>query len=210
MNRFLALLTVASFVLGGLLLSALLPGCTDLKEGDIVTSPTDNPTNDDFSQDEAAAARMQTWIDQMDPFVSQASDGSYSLDWQGFLRSISGTHPEGIRYLAAGGQPSEDAKVIQQLKDGIPMANAALQQNGSEKAASPQGWACWTYWWGRRCCYWGSTGWWIVDRMHNGDSIPPWGWLINPYSQWAEGLMRSYNGFCANGSWAGGIWLTAP
>ncbi|MBI3956826.1 MAG: hypothetical protein HY340_02450 [Candidatus Kerfeldbacteria bacterium] len=191
-----------------MLMSLFLLGCADLKQGDVFTSPSDPPESG-FSQDERKAARMEAWIERMDPFVNQSAEGAYVLDWDGFLRSIRETHPEVADHFVIGSAASDDTRVIQELKASMAAGNDLLQQTPG--GLDTLGWACWTYWWGRRCCYWGNTGWGLVAIMAAGTAYPPWGYALTPYSAWAGYLMQVYGGFCANGSWAGGPpWLTRP
>lgn len=175
-------------------------------------------TTADYSEYEATADLYTYWIEQMDPYVSEQADGTYLLDWDGFYRSIAASNPEEVRYFAVGGQPTKDATVIAELRDGIPIANAAIL---AAKVASPQsaeetaevlGSHCWNYWWGRRCCYWGNTGWVVAGIINAGGSIPPWGWLLWPWRFFINYYMAVYSGFCANSSWAwpSAIWITRP
>lgn len=199
--------TVAIIMIAGLVAIAILfNSCSRDKE---ITAP--EQPKDEFASFKAKAQVYQDWIECMEPYVIKNTDGTFSLEWDKFLGSIKVSYPEVARYFQGNGSPSDETKVIEELKNGIPLANEELLKGGAfGKVCDTQGYACWTYWWGRRCCFWGSTAVWAVAVLTAGGSLPVVGWGFNIYAAWAAALTALYNGFCANRSWVGGCWLTAP
>jgi len=186
------------------MLAMLLPACSENMPTEQKTTQPEEST-EDFTAFEQAAERYEHWIAMMDPFVLQTEDGTYIFDQDGFLGSLGTDQSEIVRRLALSDEDNPDSKVILELMESISVGNEQIR---SEKAAL--GHACWNYWWGRRCCYWGTTGWQIVAWMAAGAAFPPWGYALTPFAAWAGYFMQVYNGFCANGTWVGGMWLTAP
>lgn len=160
-----------------------------------------------FGQEEIQARRHTEWIGRMDPFILTEADGTHQLDLEGFLSSVRTSHPEVVHYFEGQGSPTEDTKVIEELRESVPAGNKAIVQEGRN---STLGSACWTYWWGRRCCYWGQDARRMILALEIGGAVPILGAGMQVYAPWARYLFEKYGGFCFNGSWAGGIWLTAP
>lgn len=193
----------------------ILAGCGDRGQGPTdpsVNSAHPHPAPADSSAEQFAvferqATRYQKWISIMDPFVTQDERGFYRFSEAGFLNVLQAEYPEVSANLqGVGGPGSDDAAVVRELRDGIAKANQI--QNSS--AHEVQGWACWTYWWGRRCCYWGNDAWAIVALASGGSAIPVFGFAFAPFAAWAGYLTQVYGGFCINNSWAGPMWLTRP
>ncbi|KKW13448.1 MAG: hypothetical protein UY52_C0044G0008 [Parcubacteria group bacterium GW2011_GWC2_49_9] len=187
---------ISILVIAVLLHATLFVGCNN-----------ESPTN--------AIRLYESWIARMDPFVTTESNGTYTLDWNGFLASIQPDHGAVAKYFAGIGLLSDDAKIIEELKGSIPIANAEiLQANAkrSNEALQPEvAGACWTYWWGRRCCYWGAEGWRIVTLLEAGAFLPaPFNVIIGGLGLYLAYYMSVYNGFCLNASWVGGQWVTRP
>jgi len=178
------------FMILPLLITMITPACSQKK----ATEPTPTPEND-FQSLEADAQRRQDWIDRMDPFVSQNKDSTFSLDWAGFIAQYSSLS-------------EADQAVVNEFAEGIPVVNAMVLNGELDNMSC--GYACWWYWWGQRCCYWGSTGVWAVALLCAGSALPVIGWGFIIFCSWATALQTIHGGFCANRSWVGGIWLTAP
>ena len=172
-----------------------------------VTQETVQPPGTEFSAQEAQAQRYENWIAKMDPYVTTNPDGTYTLDFDGFISSIRTTNPKVASYFTAAGVSSEDAKVIETLKNGIPLANAEILQpsaKGSVDVMLPDaaGSACWQYWWGKRCCYWGSTAQQIANYLLFGGSISIFIPILAGVSGISGALLQlyvtAYGGFCVN------------
>ncbi len=156
---------------------------------------------------ERDAAQRTLWIERMEPFVAKLSDETYRLEWDSFIKTTvfeEKTHAS----LNGEGPVTADAKIITELRDGITTGNLAILRE--QAGLGVLGSACWTYWWGRRCCYWGNQAWAMVSIMAGGGVVPPLSLVLTPYAAWAGYYTQVYGGFCVNGSWAGGIWLTKP
>jgi len=212
LKKSLILLVLVSF-----LNTILLAGCGEEKP---VSSVQTQESDTEFSKLEARAQLYENWIAEMDPFVTTNSDGTYSLDWDSFINYIRSTNPKVAIYFTAAGVASEDAKVIEELKNGIPIANLEILQFNAKRssdAMQPEaaGQACWWYWWGKRCCYWGSTGWTIVNALQFGAAggaiiLPLIGFVTAGMAWLFQQYMINYNGFCLNQSYIGGQWVTRP
>lgn len=200
MHRSTVLLIVAFF-----LMAVLLPACSEKVPTQEDAAQVGVPDNATIAQ-EQMAERYEYWIGQMDSFVHQDDNGIFVLDRDGFLRSLTVDNRETLRRVAVADTSNTDAKIILGLIKSVEAGNEQL----ASKAV--MGSACWSYWWGRRCCYWGREGWMVVGLIQVGSSIPPWGWLLSPYAATAAYYMGVYGGFCANSSWAwpAAIWLTRP
>lgn len=190
-----------------MLVVPMLSGCTE--DAVISTAPEEQSIQvpEEFAEQQVQAERFQQWIDRMDPYVSQSPDGTYALDWHAFQQDLAGSDPQLALSLQNGATPGKDAKVILELRDGIPIANKALKEH-PEGVTQTAGYWCNTYWWGRRCCYTGNDGWLAVSLMSAGTGIPGLGWGFAIYAAWAAYYMQVYGNFCGNASWAGGAWLT--
>ena len=195
-------------------LCSTLAGCSGDKSNGPMDSDRalDPPESDDipteFVLDAELAARYEAWINAMDPFVTQDPEGSYHFNDEAFINEIRQEHPEVVSNLLGEAiQPSRNASIVKELLDGIALAN---KNHPSQGGSEIQGWACWTYWWGRRCCYWGNDAWAMVAMASAGGAIPVFGFGLVPYAAWAGYLTQVYGGFCINNSWVGGMWLTRP
>lgn len=177
-----------------LLVLAIGPGCQKK-----VTDPAPTPKND-FQSLEANAQLHETWIERMDPYVSQNKDGTYAFDSTGFAATYSSLS-------------DADQTVVSSFIESIPVVNAKIL-NG-ELNNMECGGACWYYWWGERCCYWGSTAYVAIGILQAGGLLAGFigGIYFIAMAQWASWLNDHYGGFCLNITWACGpvcAWLTHP
>lgn len=138
---------------------------------------------------------QERWIAAMDPFVTENADGIYVFDEDAFNDMY-------------GELVDSDLVVVTELKASIPVANQQIKHRTLNPEAA--GSACWWYWWGQRCCYWGSEGRSMVKWLQIGGLIPLYGTLSGLYGILADDMMNKYGGFCLNRSYAGGVWLTRP
>ncbi|MFA6512430.1 MAG: hypothetical protein WCV86_04900 [Patescibacteria group bacterium] len=195
----------------------LLSGCSE-DHAQVIAPPQEQTAPsvpDQYAQYEAQGTLIQQWIDRMDPYVTQNADGTFVCDWQAFQQDLARTNPQIALALNGAATPGKDAKVIVELRDGIPIANKALkeQPEGMTQTASTR---CYWRWWGRTCCY---TGWdaevavWTnaAAAVVAGIAGGPIGAGVVAYIAWvAERLTDQCGGFCINATWVGGFWLTCP
>jgi hypothetical protein len=147
----------------------------------------------------------------MDPYVTENKDGTFSLKWDKFIGSIQGTYPEVTKYFQGKGQPSDQTKIIEELKNCIPLANEELLKSGSfGKRCAEQSSACWWFWWGVKCCYWGTEG-YVVTCAISAGSVAPWPvniifWGLGTY---AQTIWYRYQHICLGRTWVGGFWISS-
>jgi hypothetical protein len=197
----------AFFMALAMLIVMIAPSCTEKK----VINPTPTPENDIQSL-EAKAQVLQDWINRMDQFVTQNSDGTYTLDRAVFLGTIQASHHDVYEYFTANGQKTTDAEIVEQFINVISITNAEILKGENDEVIC--GSACWHYWWGYRCCYWGNEAHYAIAAMSfGGISGPLWPirLLLGAYAIWAQLVHDNHDGFCINWCPIGNtIWITAP
>jgi hypothetical protein len=169
----------------------LLPGCTGVK------APTVSEPEQPFAKEEAKAALYESWIAQMDPYVSQAKDGQYVFDEVGF----NATHT-----LIAG----TDLAAVQELTQGIPIVNAQMLQEAKNPGSTALGQACWYFWWGHKCCYWGANAQRAIGWLRYFGTLPAIGFVGKFWEQVANNIYLAHGGFCTNMNWLGTCWMSTP
>jgi len=195
-----SLMLLASFML----VMTAFHGCSNQDDSPTASTGSEEVVIQDDDQIEISDAELaaftvqaklyQKLIDEMDPYVTENKDGTYSFDSVGF-QAVSQNFND------------DDKVVINDLKKGIPIVNGMILKNSASKTL---GSACWWYWWGQRCCYWGSTAHYYVMVLAMGGPIPVFGWGYAVFAAWAGYFTNVYGGFCFNRTWAGGVWLTTP
>lgn len=194
-----------------LALSPVFIGC-DQGTKQTPVSVDDNTGDEQIAQN---ADRYEAWIAQMDPYVSEQKDGTYVLQWDEFCAAVRSDNPQLYEEITQGNPSGNaDAAVILELRDGVPVANETiLAIRSGASAASEQ--ACWNYWWGRRCCIWGNTARYFASSLSAFSTVfryLPWisSFIIAAYFSTVVAYTNIYGGFCVNGSWIGGFWITHP
>jgi len=139
----------------------------------------------------------QIMIESMDPFVVKNNNGTYKFDSVGFNQAN--------QVLT-----SDNTEVYSKLTKSIPIINKQILEERKSPGSTALGAYCNWYWWGKKCCYTGSTAQYYIMVMTMGGPIPVFGWGLATYAAWAGYLTAVYGGFCFNGIWGGGVWLTAP
>ena len=86
------------------------------------------------------ADRIEQWVERMDPYVTQNADGTFSIDYASFQQRYTNLTPE-------------DQAVVIGLRDGIPIMNESILRGRDD---SIEWAACWSWWWGTKCCYTGN------------------------------------------------------
>ncbi|MDD5039606.1 MAG: hypothetical protein PHY34_00480 [Patescibacteria group bacterium] len=182
-------------------------GCSQLgdKTSTTIAGPTDNPGVDSLALMLEQYKVVENTIAKMDRFVTINDDGTYTLDFQGFL-SAEGKNLTSGEMNAANG-----------LKDGIPIVNSLILQEQRKPGSTALGSACWRYWWGIRCCFWGSTASQIANGLQIGTITVLWFPLVGAVSGFTGSVLQAcYNawgGFCVNVSWGFPVvppWITRP
>ncbi|MFH1236107.1 MAG: hypothetical protein V1685_04190 [Parcubacteria group bacterium] len=216
---------ISILVIAVLLHTTLFVGCNNESPANVSgISDVQTPNVDDreFHAMEARAAIYELWIARMDPYVTTNSDGTYTLDWDGFLASLQTEDHAVAKYFAGAGVISNDAKIIEGLRDGIAIANADLLQPNAKRSSDAMlpeaaGSACWRYWWGVRCCYWGTTAQQIVDSFVLGGAAWFWIPLIGAVGSLSAAALQkyvtAYGGFCVNVPWGFPLlppWISRP
>ncbi len=140
------------------------------------------------------AVLYEQWIERMDPYVAQTASGEYVFDEAAFSAQYTSLQ-------------ADEKKVYQELKDGLVKVNAEIGKHNSGEQIALGSW-CGYYWWGKRCCYWGSEAHYWVMVMAMGGTVPGIGWGLAIYAAWAEYHISTSGGFCFNRTWAGGVWIT--
>src|SRR3990170_3119652 len=105
---------ISILVIAVLLHATLFVGCNNESPTNAIRTP--GVTDQNFQTEESRAALYESWIARMDPFVTTESNGTYTLDWNGFLASIQPDHGAVAKYFAGIGLLSDDAKIIEELK----------------------------------------------------------------------------------------------
>lgn len=164
-----------------------------------VTAPVKTQEQDQsLAAAQAKAEMYESMIARMDKYVTTNKDGTYVLDYQGF------SNAEGKSMTA------DEAKVAEDLNKGIPIVNEQVLQEGKNPGSTALGVSCWNYWWGRRCCYWGSSAEQAIQWLSDFGMLPVLGWVGQGWSSWANHLYIARGGFCTNMCWTGVCWMTAP
>lgn len=184
-----------------------LSGCEDRDVPDTISPAIDSDPQ--ITQARETAERYERWIAAMDPYVRTLSDGTFSLDWERFNSDLSLSDPSMAKAIETDQIDSLDEEVIRSLHAGVAVANDSLRAT-PQGLMETEGRACWNYWWGRRCCYWGSDAHSVVLLLTLGGLLPGIGWGFTAFAAWAQYLTSVHGGFCANQSWIYGAWLTAP
>jgi hypothetical protein len=183
-----------------------LIGCSTLSK------PTETPAESQlYSVEEVnqIAGLYESWIHTLEPFVTQNKDGTFALDWDKCLSQIAVADPRLAGILREGRDLNDEARIILELRDGIPKCNEAILASGSGESTALGSW-CNYYWWGRKCCYTGSTAYNYIMYASWGSIVPPAGLILGPFVKAATYLTDRYGGFCINQTYVGGVWLTAP
>lgn len=145
---------------------------------------------------------MEATIAKMDKYVTTNNDGTYSIDYQGFLRA------EGKNLKANERQAAED------LNKGIPIVNEQILQERRSPGSTALGSACWIYWWGKRCCYWGTTAAQLANALQGGGVASIWFPYFGAVSAAVGTILQScylsWGGYCLNMGWGGLFWITRP
>ncbi len=181
-----------------IIIAAAVIGCMSKTRINAPKPEISQQTNIGLDTLETKGRLYETTIAKMDPYVSRSKDGLYSIDFQGFLNANQLT--------------SDEMKIASELNQGIQVANKEIRSGQSMAAGS----ACWWFWWGRKCCYWGADGWRIVTMLGVVGSggayyLPGIGAITGALAAYLGGFMSVYNGFCANQSWIGNaVWFTRP
>jgi len=162
----------------------------------------------DLKAMEADAELRETWIARIEPYVSENSDGTYNLDETAFQNYLHESFPDLASHFSGNGLSSDASRVIEELTGSIPVVNKMILNGELDDLIC--GHACWNYWWGRRCCYWGSDAHYMIFIFTIGGIVPPLTYAYIPFAAWAQYLTSVYGGFCTNMTWIGGGWLTAP
>lgn len=166
------------------------------------TEPTENQSqvqDPAIAEAERQSKLFESMIAKMDPYVTTNSDGTYSIDYQAFQ--------------SANQLTGDEMKVADELNKGITIINAQVIQERKEPQSTALGSACWNYWWGQRCCFWGNDAIWYAAAISAGSAIPVFGWGFSILGPLAGALTAQYGGFCLNKTWPwmpAAIWLTKP
>ncbi len=186
-------------------------GCSDTEDGPVAPNTNDDivtfagPDGEEIQISQAEidkfATQSQTYenmIEAMDPYVTENTDGTYKFDSESYMAK----YPK----LEVDVQATYD-----ELTKGIPIVNQEILAEKRTGVSSALGSACWYYWWGKRCCYWGDTGWKIVSLLNAGAFLPPpFNYVVGGLGIYLAYYMSVYGGFCLNQSWVGGQWVTRP
>jgi hypothetical protein len=165
------------------LLAILVASTLSCGRKDHVTAPL-TPTTSDYSALEVQGQLYQQWIERMDPFVSMNKDGTYRFDATGFQKQYG-------RMVQLN--PS-NREIVNTLKAAIPFANADMK---SEAANTCAGSTCWSWWWGKKCCYWGDTAQWLVAAVSVGAAVVPViGKVASVYAAVMGGYLATHGRFC--------------
>lgn len=186
---------MAIFMVLPMLIIMIAPACSQKKATESAPESENN-----FQSLEANAQLHETWIQRMDPYVSQNTNGTYAFDSTGFATAYSSLS-------------DADQTVVTGFIESIPVVNAKIVSGELDNMTC--GSACWNYWWGRRCCYWGSTAYVAIGIMQVGGLLAGFvgGVYFIAMAMWATYLNDNYGGFCLNITWACGpvcSWLTRP
>lgn len=126
--------------------------------------------------------RLQSWIDRVDPFVSQNNDGTFTFDNVSFIQQYPNLTPA-------------DATLVEGLRQLI--ASTTIPQGG--KGGDECEWAaCWNWWWGSKCCFTGREASQIIAIAVVGGL---WGGplataVLGSYAAVMQYYKDVYGGFC--------------
>lgn len=168
--------------------------------------------------------RYNYWVDQVNPYIYQNEDWTYTPNWSGFVASTETTHPEVFDHYSTGCPANADTVVIDDLiNEALPLANSyALQeyQNQLNNGTPPPWVTNNSYWWGRQSCFAGSDASWMLGVMSNsstaastiGNYVGAPGWLIKAYLNAMVNSAKSCNAskayFCISYSYSGVMWIS--
>lgn len=190
----------------------MMQGCSN--EESTATQPPDNPgLTPEVQAQLDQAEQYEYWIGLMEPFVQPLADGTYQLGWERFLESIRSSHPAVVAFYAGAGKTDADTELVSRLRQSLDEGNRRILEAAKNGTVDElMGSACWNYWWGRRCCFWGREAIGIMIAVNAGTSVPVYGWTLIPYAVAISWNVAVYNGFCLNSSWAwpSGFWITRP
>lgn len=198
--------------------TAVINPNTSLDTGDSPYADLDQSVQDLIAQGE----RYDYWVEQMDPYISENTDWTYSSDWQGFIVSTQDEHLEVYEHYMNAGPATADTVIIDELVNGLPIVNQyALEQYqemiaGGGGVAPPSAYANW-YWWGYRMCYTGSDA--TNAKYALCASAIPAG-FVNPIAAAYLGMLCvnadwlisrcPTSGFCLKQLWNGFTWTSCP
>ncbi|MFH0952596.1 MAG: hypothetical protein V1838_05490 [Patescibacteria group bacterium] len=178
------------------------------KEDGPVSVKQDNPANgvdeQAFADQQAELELFLSWVEQIDPFVSQDKDHTYCVDWDG-LNS----------FVASQKLSNEDSEMIESLKESVALANQRVMA-GDPLLSKAEAQSVWTnyYWWGKRTCFTGHQALdyaYVFSGIAIGSSLfGIAGWILKAWAGICLWLYNGCGGYCFVSSWAGGIWITCP
>lgn len=155
-------------------------GCVDTA----VEPKQETPVDPAIVANDALAQQIQKWIDRMDPYVSQLADGTFSIDYASFQQQYPNLTPE-------------DQATVEGLRDGIPAQNEYVLTNGGGKGNSVESAACWTWWWGAKCCFSGNDAETAIYLVSIGAPFMPGGVVVMPiFIATLVYLKATSGGFC--------------
>lgn len=165
-------------------------GCMDTA----VEPKRETPVDPAIVANDALVAKMQTWIDRMDPYVSQNADGTFSLDYASFHQQ----HPNLV---------GDDLATVEGLRDGIPAQNGAILKDG-KGGDSCQSATCWRWWWGMKCCYSGIEAQRAIYLVTIGAIIPGLGAPMIYLAATMQYYLNVYGVFCVTSTINNVTWIS--
>jgi len=140
-------------------------------------------------------------VDKVEPYVTTNKDHTWTVDWEGFEAANSDL-------------TAKEAKIVSNLKKGLPLANKAVSEALKAPAQEESVWTNY-YWWGKKTCFTGTQAldyaYWFDTLTYGGfyfGGIP--GLILKGYAGVCKWLAQGCGGYCFNQSWFGGIWVTCP
>ena len=163
--------------------------------------PTETELEAQLAEMERYNAQFFGLVDRVEPYVTTNKDQTWSVDWEGFT-------------AANPNLTAEEAEILVSLKEGLPLANAAVSE-ALKAPADVQ--AYWTnyYWWGKRECYTGSSADWAIYLLRIGSyTMVLWsrilGFTTSSMVAFLSYLKSQCGGFCLYTTWWGAAWVTCP
>lgn len=103
--------------------------------------------------------RYNEWVGNIDPFVNQNEDWTYTLNWSEFVDSTETSYPEVYDHYLNDGPVTLDTETIDALLNDLAITNQyALEDYEAQSSggAPPPSYSSYTYWWGRKWYFTGS------------------------------------------------------
>ncbi len=180
--------------------ATLFTGC-DNQDTPVEPTQSAEPTVPaDIRQYQDEAEQYERVISMMDPYVTQTKAGIYVFDESGFAANQA--------VLSA-----EEQAIVDELHSSIAIVNAEISK-GHRESTIALGYYCNYYWWGHRCCYTGPTAAQLANALTGAGVSAVWFPYFGAVSAGLGSILQAcyiaWDGFCLNGSWIGGFWITSP